>query len=299
MEIFLLGFLVLGGSIALLGDAFDSSDDPVTEDDGSDIPDSPTVEGEVLLFDGESTLAGTEGNDTIYPGQDPDLVPEEIYLLDGDDVATIDTQVGGVVSGGGGDDHIVSTDYGTPLEGGEGDDTLSGIGANNMSGGAGNDSIIFDNTGGTIDAAAVITGDEGDDTISGLVNVGIDAPDYGGAILFGGEGNDSFDILMEVKNSANDLDGGGLETGTVRIADFDPAEDSLVIDFGFDEESEGREFQTDFEQTEEDGRFLSTFTFTFLEDETMSDAAEAIARLRVMSNAPFGLEDVSILSTQG
>ncbi|MEP4037737.1 hypothetical protein [Pseudophaeobacter sp.] len=311
----LLGLLVAGGSIALIADGFDDDnnaneeevdgsvsdlpgpeepEDPETEDPDPEEPE-PVEEGMNLLFDGEDDLVGGAGNVTVSAGQNPDLAPEQIVLMGGDDVAIVDTQIGAGVFGGAGDDHLTSLDYGTPLAGGEGDDTLIGIGANNMSGGDGDDRIVFDNTGEPIDSASWISGGDGDDTISALVNVGIDSPDYGGAVISGGEGSDSFELQMHLHNSTTDLDGGGLQTGTVRLTDFDPAEDNLLISLEASEGAESRAFQTNLEQVQQDGRFVSTFTFTFHENANVSDATEARAFLTVESNAPFGLEDVTLL----
>lgn len=318
----LLSLLVAGGSIALIADGFD--DDTAANEDGLDdldpdlpepeepepepepeepepVPEEPepepepVEEGMNLLFDGAEDLLGGAGNDTVSAGQNADLAPEQIVLMGGDDVAVVDTQIGAGVFGGEGDDHLTSLDYGTPLAGGEGDDTLSGIGANNMSGGDGDDSIVFDNTGEPIDATAWISGGEGDDTISALVNVGIDAPDYGGAVISGGEGSDSFELHMHLHNSTTDLDGGGLQTGTVRLTDFDPTEDNLLISLDSSEGAASRVFQANLEQVEQDGRYVSTFTFTFHEDSNISDAAEAQAFLTVESDTPFGFENVTIV----
>lgn len=311
-----LSLLVAGGSIALIADGFDddAANEGETGDLSPDLPEpeepepeepeepepepeepEPVEEGMNLLFDGAEDLLGGAGNDTVSAGQNADLAPEQIVLMGGDDVAVVDTQIGAGVFGGAGDDHLTSTDYGTLLNGGQGDDTLSGIGANNMSGGDGDDSIVFDNTGEPTDATTWISGGDGDDTISAMVNVGIDAPDYGGAVVSGGEGSDSFELHMHLHNSTTDLDGGGLQTGTVRLSDFDPTEDKLLISLEASEGAASRVFQTNLEQVEQDGRFVSTFTFTFHEDGNVSDAAEARAFLTVESNAPFGLEDVTFL----
>lgn len=292
----ILSVLVAGGSIAWIADEFDSDDDSSNEDEPKPV-EPPVEEGQNLLFDGADSLIGTNGDDTLAAGQDEDLAPEEVLLLGGDDVATVDVQIGAGVSGGEGNDHLTSTSVGNQLDGGEGNDTLHGIDANNLFGGAGNDSITFESGVESIDQTAQISGGEGDDTISLSVDVGIDAPDRGGAIISGGDGSDSFEVMMHLENSTVDVDGSGgpLTTGIARITDFDPSEDSLLIQLESDQDAQDRVFQASFEQVEEDGQFVSTFTFTFPENINIADAAEARATLTVVSDTPFGLGDVSIV----
>ena len=284
-----LGLLAAGGAMVLFDT--DSDEEAITTEEEID---SPEVQGEVLEFDGSQAVSGTEGDDTINPGQPLGLEPNEIHLLGGDDVATLDRQVSLGVYGGEGNDSLTGLDYDTPLFGEAGDDTLRGIGGSDLYGGAGNDSITFDNTGAPIDGTAVLSGGPGDDTITAWVNVGIDAPDNGGAVVSGDAGADQFEVVMHVSNSIQDLNGNGLKANTVRILDFDPSEDRLRIEMDFDEAAEDRVVFASMEQVEEDGRFVSVFTFTFPEDPNIPDAAEAVATLTVESKEAFAFSDVSI-----
>lgn len=181
------------------------------------------------------------------------------------------------------------------LEGGEGDDTLHGIDANNMFGGDGNDDITFDSNVELNSSVARIGGGAGDDTISILTDVGIDTPDRGGAIVSGGDGSDDFEVVMHLQNSQEDADGSGsLETSIGRITDFDPDEDSLVIELDPDADARSRVFSVSMEQSEEDGQYSSLLTFTFHPNGNVDDGAEARAFLEVQSASPFDLNDLSI-----
>lgn len=294
-----LGIIAAGASIAWIADEVDDGDTSNIDEPDELEPEElvSEEEGQNLIFSGEAGLVGTDGNDTLSAGQDEDLAPEQISLLGGDDIATLDVHIGVEVSGGEGDDVLNSTVAGNVLNGGEGNDTLRGIDANNMFGGAGDDDITFDSDVELIDSTARISGGEGDDTIAVIADVGVDAPDRGGAIITGDEGSDSFEVTMHLENSTLDLDGSGgpLETSIARIEDFDPDEDNLLIQLEADEDARGRVFQTTLDQVEEEGRIVSTFTFTFHENQNISDAAEAQAILTVVSNAPFDLDDVTLM----
>lgn len=300
--IILLSILVAGGSIAWIADSVDDDSENGNEDldavDPQD-PDSaepePAADGRNLLFDGAGILTGTDGNDTLSAGQDSALAPEQVLLLGGDDVAAIDVPFGVTLSGGAGNDHLTSTSVGNVLEGGEGNDTLYGIDANSLFGGGGDDNITFDSNVELNSSVAHIAGGAGDDTISVLTDVGIDTPDRGGAIVAGGDGSDVFEVVMHLENSAEDVDGSGtLETRIGRIADFDPSEDSLVIELDPAADAQSRAFSVAMEQSEENGQYSSLITFTFHPNGNIDNGAEAQAVLEVVSESPFGLNDLSI-----
>lgn len=298
--IILLSILVAGGSIAWIADSVGDDSENGNEDldavDPQD-PDSaePAADGRNLLFDGAGILTGTDGNDTLSAGQDSALAPEQVSLLGGDDVAAIDVPFGVTLSGGAGDDHLTSTSVGNVLEGGEGNDTLYGIDANSLFGGGGDDNITFDSNVELNSSVAHIAGGAGDDTISVLTDVGIDTPDRGGAIVAGGDGSDVFEVVMHLENSAEDVDGSGtLETRIGRITDFDPSEDSLVIELDPAADAQSRAFSVAMEQSEENGQYSSLITFTFHPNGNIDNGAEAQAVLEVVSKSPFGLNDLSI-----
>jgi hypothetical protein len=292
------GILLAGASLVWIAD---DSDDDIAQDtnDEPEVEDPEAEIGQNLLFDGSLMLQGTEGDDTLLADQDDSLwEPERIDLLGGDDVAVISHHIGVGVFGGEGDDSLRSLGQGTPLYGEEGDDTLSGVIDNPMYGGSGNDQITLqiDIEKGPGDTDLV--GGEGDDTITVYTDVGID--EHGSEIttfaIEGGEGEDSIELLLNLENSDIDVDRSGeLVNRLGSIDDFDPEEDSLLIQFDAEEEAADREIETVLEQEERDGRFVSTLTFTFLEDDDIPDAREAEAVLTVISNAAFTLDDIQIV----
>lgn len=259
----MLGLLVIGGLLGtlVLGDVFGDDDTPPPEDD--DV--SPTPEGIDLLLtsDSETTLTGTEGDDTLTSEGPPtsegipnyNTTTDEVYLGGGDDVATVGLY-GVSVHGGDGDDTLTSTNVGA-LYGEAGDDVLDvGGAAASGIGGEGNDTITIVANGG------VASGDEGNDmltansgysTSSDITHLrgGADddellisrqvgeMSDYihnAGVSMTGGEGQDIFRLDLELMNSE-----GPVENSAGRIVDFDPVEDSLVIDVDRGTDAEDRE----------------------------------------------------------
>lgn len=299
MEFLLLG--LVGVSILAAVGADSSDEEETTEETSQEeiepAPSDPVETGRDLSFDGSTVLEGTAGDDTIAAGQDSDLAPEEIRLQGGDDIAVIEDQIGGGVYGGAGDDTLTSTEYGNALHGGAGDDILSGVGGNVMSGGAGNDQISLDMNAQPGPDAFRINGGDGDDTIKVQADVGMDTPDRSGANFIGGAGEDAYEFDLTLKNSDVDLNlsGGPLSTSLGQIEDFDPAEDSLLIELDADTAAAARDVEASLEQTETDGQFFSTLTLRFLEDADTPDASEAVALLNIVSNSAFTLDDVQLV----
>jgi Ca2+-binding RTX toxin-like protein len=292
------GILLAGASIAWI---VDDSDDDIAQDT-TDEPEveEPEVEiGQNLLFDGSLVLQGTEGDDTLLADQDDSLLePERIELLGGDDLATLDTDLSVRVFGGEGDDTLSSTSYGNDLYGGPGADVLSGGIANSMYGGEGNDQITHHMDIARGPGSTDLEGDEGDDTFTVYAGVGTD--EHGSETtnfwIEGGEGEDSIELFLTLENDDVDIDGDRkLLNRLGGISDFDPEEDSLLIQIDAEDEAADREFETELEQEERDGRFYSTLTFTFLEDADIPDAREAVAVLSIASNAAFTLDDIQIV----
>ncbi len=173
-----------------------------------------------------------------------------------DVVATYST-----VSGGEGDDTITvhGNAAGATILGGEGDDVLSGeqgySDAALLDGGAGNDTIDIRDMesvralGGDGDDQIYITGvwnpgaayiatadgQAGDDTIS-YEGGGITLPEYfEPTTLTGGEGADTFELTLDeggalIDASTVPLEGGTHQLYAVDLADFDPEEDTLIVD---------------------------------------------------------------------
>lgn len=284
MSLLLLSLL---GS-ALLGTVvFDWFDD---DDDGQNDNTPENEMGRELNYDGSDLLEGTEGDDTLPAGQDESLVPDTINLSGGDDIAVVEDPFAIIVSGGEGDDTLVSTAVGNTLDGGAGNDTLTGIDANSMFGGSGDDQITFDSDVELHSSVARIDGGEGDDTINILADAGVNTADRGGAIVEGGNGSDDFKIVLDLQNSQGEES--ILNTAVARINDFTPSEDTLVIEVARNDETADIDVTAELDQTEEDGTYTSLITLTF--DET-DDATQATATLTVISNAAFTLDDIQLI----
>lgn len=137
MEAFLLLFLM--GGIFTAAASSGGSDD-------SDPEPQPDSEGEEFLYEGQPTLTGTEGNDTITHAFNP----------------LGDLQRNAVIDGGGGDDLIdllsqstssepsfAHFNFGSTLRGGDGDDTIEAfVNGVTAEGGAGDDvlAVLSDNS---------------------------------------------------------------------------------------------------------------------------------------------------------
>ena len=259
---------------ALLGAvAFDWFDD---DGNGQNDDTSPEETGRELSYDDSDLLEGTEGDDTLPAGQDENLAPDTINLLGGNDMATVERNDIITVNGGDGDDSISATGVLNILEGGAGNDTLIADDSNRLLGGAGNDVLNFNH--GSYDQGewGLADGGEGDDTIT--VRTDALVPDFitvdvGGVNVSGGNGADEINIIYELTEN---FDGGeGVIIGSggdinfagnfIRISDFDPNEDSLVIEVEKDSETKDRDITVELDQTEENGTYKSLITLTFAE----------------------------------
>ncbi|PCH73425.1 MAG: hypothetical protein COC12_04925 [Rhodobacteraceae bacterium] len=298
----MIGFVLLAvmGTAAIGAGIFDLFDDG-NDDDNSASNDSGAGgdQGQVLSYedtDSLGLLSGADGDDTLSGGQDPDLAPGTIDLMAGDDTAVVEHPFGIQVLGGEGDDTLSSTSVGNTLIGGAGNDTLTGIDANDMDGGAGDDVITFDSDVELNDNVAIIDGGTGDDTITVLADAGVDSLDRGGAIITGGEGSDQFDIKLDLLASQNSIseDDGLLETGTARIADFNPDEDAITIEVIRNAETAGRDLSAiGFDQTEVDGVFTTEISMQF---EATDTATEAVSYLTIVSSAAFTVDDIGFVN---
>jgi Ca2+-binding RTX toxin-like protein len=298
-----MGFLVLGllGTALLGAIAFDWFDDDDTTQ--SDEPQSEDEIGQELNFDGSETLEGTEGDDTLPAGQDGRVAPETINLLGGNDTANVEYEDIITVTGGDGDDSISATGVLNTLDGGAGNDTLTADDSNRLLGGAGNDVLNFNHGSYDQGEPGSADGGEGDDTIT--VRADALVPDFirfdvGGVDVSGGSGADEFNIVYQL---AANFDGGvGLTIGSgedtnfagnfVGITDFDPNEDSLVIELERDSDTIDRDVEVELIQTEENGSYRSVIILTFLETD---DAKEATNALTVFSTSPFTLDDIQLI----
>lgn len=187
----------------------------------------------VDLDDGSGTalMLGSMHVATLAGVQAADVPEDSIYLIDSADAPDllIDGPDDGNIDAGGGDDTLL---------GGAGDDTLDGGAGNDFIAGDAGDDVIYGGTGDDqltdSEGSDTLTGGEGNDQI-----YAVDAPDAPGAdliaggigddlligdngdIFTGGEGSDIFHNIVTWHNAM----------APVRVTDFVPEEDALVINF--------------------------------------------------------------------
>ncbi|WP_152926409.1 hypothetical protein [Shimia sp. SK013] len=147
------------------------------------------------------------------------------------------------------------------------------------------------------DGPTSVYGGEGDDVFNVRTSIGDDRPEFGGFGLQGGEGSDTFNLTLEVVDQDTDVDGDGevsINAGVVQ--DFDPAEDSLVIDIERYATFLDREITVDFEQTSGStavwGEDETTLTFNLA---ATANAAAAVSTITIYSDVPFTVDDIQIL----
>jgi Ca2+-binding RTX toxin-like protein len=225
-------FLILG-ALAFLPMMFDTSSGPDDEvegdpDDGGGTDGPGDLLGESLIGSGDSdTLSGSggdiypvdneTGDDTIYGGSGADTVIGGVgydLFYGGADGDTFQGWNGAdTLYGAGGDDSLTG-DYGNDLAfGGEGNDTFSWMASNDTSyGGAGHENIFdVQQTYDSVPNISLMDGGAGNDSLS------FEA----GSTITGGTGDDSMWLYAGLG-----------ETAVTVITDFDPDEDSILIDEG-------------------------------------------------------------------
>lgn len=270
--------------------------DWLDDDDSSPVVDTPIEEeGQDIVYDGSDLLEGTEGDDTIAAGQDETLAPDVINLFGGDDTATIEVNDPITVNGGEGDDLLTATGVLNTLDGGEGDDTLTADDSNRLLGGEGDDVLNFNH--GSYDQGenGSADGGEGDDTINVRADAFVPAflqTDVGGVEVTGGSGADEFNVTYEANDNFTFEPTDDVRGSFVTINDFDPNEDSLVVEVEQDTDMPDREVEVDLNQTEEDGVYTSLITLRF---EETADAVGATNVLTVVSTDPFTLDDIELV----
>ena len=242
--------------------------DPVDPVDPPVDPVNPPAEpGTVLPLEGQATVNGTAGDDTLVADtQDAGARNiTEINMGDGDDLVDIDLPFGLTADGEAGNDTIISAGYTNTLNGGEGDDVLVGGPADNMNGGEGNDRLsvslieIYDGSG-------VLDGGAGEDTISVTTDFGYGKSDFPSAGITGGAGADTVELTLQMTDGPFD-DDIARDTNTsvgIGLNDFDAAEDSLVIQIERDEANADREMTSAEIVTTESEFRGETFTRTDL-----------------------------------
>jgi len=224
---------VLGGlgDDSILGNA---GDDTLSGDDGNDTIrggiGNDTIDGgvgndsliggdgndSILGADGNDTVSGGDGNDTVDGGIGDDVIDTSGLVNVGAGIGVPDAGYPGVfpadvdpnndkdsVSGGAGNDSIITGDDDDTIDGGAGNDTINaGIDDDSVTGGTGDDLIVGGEGNDTIDAG------DGNDTVYGGNDpaLGLDVfdleddgtnplgpdldPNNGRDLIFGGAGND-------------------------------------------------------------------------------------------------------------
>jgi Ca2+-binding RTX toxin-like protein len=180
---------------------------------------------------GSVTLNGGEGQDTLF--LEGPIIPEventsQANGGDGDDTITA-IGLGGSVDGGGGDDVIEVQGTLDAVNGGNGDDTITASaadygGGSPLNGGAGNDVLSTSDDAG-FSYRAELDGGAGDDTLTSAL---ITTSPEGFDALTGGAGADVFQVSFSGENTAPS--GGALLGTLLEVTDFEPAEDSLVLE---------------------------------------------------------------------
>lgn len=243
--------------------------DPTDPEEPADAEPPASAADDALSTDGDDTLNGGAGNDTLSATAEAAGAvlnggegSDNITLLglsntanggEGDDVIgfgnlVTDTENTTVANGGLGDDTINPGGIGGTANGGEGDDLITAQGSfPGLNGDAGNDTIRADTS--DYGGASTLNGGADDDLLFAVDGAGesfvqtlngdagddilasLTLLDAEGVVdvLTGGEGNDVFQVGLW--DDAALLDPPPFDVGTViEITDFNPEEDALVID---------------------------------------------------------------------
>lgn len=259
LTIALLSLLGIGATAFLIDELVDDDSDSGTapeedtpdiadpEEEDPDTPDTGDQPDDILTEAGFTVeeeprgdlrpfinLIGTEGDDTIEDVH-VDAAAEtgtgvlQVLAGDGDDLAQFDRDFLNIQGEDGNDTISYEGEYGS-IMGGAGDDVLSGVNSYELIGGAGDDDITVHRS--PVDNTSIVEGGDGDDTITHISDIEYYS-EGGGAILRGGDGADSFTLDFNGPTGESPGFGGAPFEDTdevVRMDDFDPAEDELVID---------------------------------------------------------------------
>ncbi|WP_161489402.1 calcium-binding protein [Sulfitobacter sp. EhC04] len=250
----------------------DPSDDVVNGTEGDDILSAAGSET-VNAGGGNDSLTATDTSDGVVlngdDGRDDLRAGGNAPTLnggEGNDSLYNDDAVDAVLNGDGGDDFFgLQTDQDLEANGGTGDDSFEVFiegGDLRLNGGDGNDDFYVGGEGGTIhgnagddviyseSAGAEVFGDAGADDI-GVRVVLDDGAAAAASTLSGGDGSDSFtiDLFDAAQPGATDAADLGI---VAHISDFDPQEDSLVLDL----RETGSQVTTISTEPAEDGSYL-------------------------------------------
>ena len=270
-------------------------------DDPNDDPGDGDQPGEIIV-DEDGNLTGTDGDDTVNDtGEDGDVTDTNPVTADlgaGDDVAIDGDNPDWMpeeISGGDGNDQLASETFGVVLNGDAGDDVLSGVGASQLFGGEGEDTLTMDLAYGLNDTAGVAEGGDGNDQLNILTEIVKDPlPDFSSVLATGGDGSDVFNVVIQTPTT-DDFDPEDLplpdlveSPSGVVIADFNPEEDTLSIEL-----DDGTVAPFDVVEIRNDAVTNSTIVDLFFEgSETFP---RIVTSIRLVDAPDISVEDVIIV----
>lgn len=270
----------------------ENDDEPETTE--PEVSPQPGETGEDLIYTGEDTITGTDGNDTLRADNEDHTADSAsvIDLLGGDDIAEVTTPFNTTVNGGDGNDTLTSTAVGNTLNGEDGDDVINAGPATQVFGGLGNDTITYDLTGELNDTFATLDAGEGDDDITVTTSISETIPDTASVGITGGEGADNIRAVLNLgADTFSEGDPDAIETQSgIVITDFTPGEDTLTIEIDREAGSEARDMLSVELVTTGSGETLSTeLVMIFAGNETEPQVTTSI---RLGAATDITLDDI-------
>lgn len=201
----------------------DAADDAADDDPAEDEPEEE-VEPNILVFNGEDTLEGTDEADILAVDPAEGLVVNRVELMGGNDTITgVSLSPTGQLLAGDGDDVIGLEAQGIVLAG-DGDDEIT---------------VNMDSE---LQASSVLIGGAGDDTIVALSNISGDNIARPSTLINGDVGADTFQIELALRpdvafqngETVREIDDVFESPSGITLSDFDPDEDSLIININPD-----------------------------------------------------------------
>ncbi|MEM7439218.1 MAG: calcium-binding protein [Pseudomonadota bacterium] len=223
---------------------------------GDDMLSSDEDNADFFAYGGNDTITGTIGSDYVLAGEGDDVATmgdgdDRVLGKAGNDIITLeagnDEAFGGAgddqIFGGLGEDELNGSDGADIIEGGEGSDTIDGgADADSISGDAGDDTLW--GAGG----ADTLFGGEGDDVLNGASDessTNEDGSVDGTDTLDGGDGDDRLILGASDQGTGGagadtfSIDEAVAGSGLATVADFDPAEDVLSLEYTATNDADG------------------------------------------------------------
>ena len=283
--------------------------------EGDDIVDASTFERgpsyEVRAGDGNDVVSRNPENDAEIRSRDTtNAFFGRIFGEDGDDLIDMEGRRSGdfiyEISGGIGDDTIISGDLTRVLGdagddliimgeyntvrgfGGEGNDTLVGTQTSQMFGEEGDDVLNIHYLSG-INGFSSASGGAGDDMINIATGLG-DVFGVGeGLKVEGNEGSDTFTFDLTIIDDTNWENGPAVGSTGIDIIDFNPDEDSLVIDV---EAAVGEEDSTYEARLFERSENVYGLALDVIENDLAEGTLPRFANFTIRTTGPITLDDI-------